>query len=242
MTSLPATREAVTLPALLLTVALLGGLRIAPGMRLAFVPPPLIALVLGVMLLGLIVRVGLLAPERLVSPARTGLANANGVAVVAALLFASAQVFHMLAPEEGLLALLFNAFFLVLLWNTLAAGPDPVRLLRSLMVVFGSALVLKFVVVNGLAAPGGSLAKRLFAVAIEGVTLGALGARHYGPATGYAAFFMLALFFVALWLLPRREAAARGRLGPRPDDPAVDAVVIGEPVDRGALPSPPRPR
>jgi hypothetical protein len=240
MSSLPVAREAVTLPALLLTVAMLGSLRVVPGAGLAFDPPPLIALVLGVMLLGLAVRVGLLAPERLVSPARTGLANANGIAVIAALLFASSQVFHMLAPEEGLLGLLFNAFFLVLLWNTLAAGPDPIRLLRSLMVVFGSALVLKFVVVNGLAAPGGSLAKRLFAVAIEGVTLGALGARHYGPATGYVAFVMLVLFFVALWLLPRRQEPAFAVPARRLDTTEAEAIVIDEPGERRALPTPRR--
>jgi hypothetical protein len=183
------------------------------------------------------VRVGLRAPERLVAAERAGLANANGVAVLVCLVFASAQVFHMLAPEEGLLGLLFNAFFLVLLWNTFAAGPDPVRLLRSLMVVFGSALVLKYVVVNGLAAPGGSLARRLFAVALEGATLGALGARHYGAATGYVAFVMLALFFVALWLLPRRDVPAGTAPGPRLASRAIDALVVAEPVEHDALPS-----
>jgi hypothetical protein len=237
-----AAREAVTLPALLLTVALLGGLRLAPGAGLAFIPPPLFSLILGVMLLGLVVRVGLLAPERLVAAERPALANANGAAVIVALVFASSQVFHMLAPEDGLLGLLFNAFFLVLLWNTFAAGPDAVRLLRSLMVVFGSALVLKYVVLNGLAAPGGSLAKRLFAVALEGATLGALGARHYGPATGYVAFLMLALFFVALWLLPRREAPGRPTPGRRLDPASVEGILVDSPAERGTLPSPRRNR
>ena len=75
------------------------------------------------------------------------------------------------------------------------------------MVVFGSALVLRFVVLNGLAAPGGSLAHRLFTGALEGVTLGGLGLEYHGEATGYAAFAALALFFVGLMLLPHEPGA-----------------------------------
>ena len=46
---LPAAREAFVLPALFLTVAGAGGLRISPvGGGLSFVPPPLITLVLAV--------------------------------------------------------------------------------------------------------------------------------------------------------------------------------------------------
>ena len=57
-----AVTEAVYLPLLFLTVALLGGLRVAD--RLTFVPPPLFALVLGVMLFGVLVRGRVLAAER----------------------------------------------------------------------------------------------------------------------------------------------------------------------------------
>ena len=45
-----ATIEAIALPALLLTVGWLGGVRVTD--RFALVPPPLFALVLGVLLLG----------------------------------------------------------------------------------------------------------------------------------------------------------------------------------------------
>ena len=117
------------------------------------------------MLIGLLLRAGVLVPERLVSSRRSALANANGMTVLLALLFAAAQVFTMLTPEAGLMGILFSAFYLVLLWTTAAARPLARHLLRSLAVVFGSALVLRFVVLNGLAAPGGSLAHRLFTTA-----------------------------------------------------------------------------
>ena len=177
------------------------------GGAVRFVGPTLLALVLAVMLGGLLLRAGVLAPERLVSSRRTALANANGVTVLLALLFASAQVFTMLTPEAGLMAILFSAFYLVLLWTTAAARPAARHLLRSLAVVFGSALVLRFVVLNGMAAPGGSVAHRLFTTALEGLTLGGLGLEYHAPATGYAAFVALGLFFVGLLLLPHEAGA-----------------------------------
>ena len=113
----------------------------------------------------------------------------------------------MLTPEAGLMAILFNAFYLVLLWTTAAARPLARHLLRSLAVVFGSALVLRFVVLNGLAAPGGSFAHRLFTTALEGLTPGGLGLEYHAPATGYAAFVALGVFFVGLLLLPHGGGA-----------------------------------
>ena len=200
-------REAITLPLLFLCVSLLSAIRVDEGGAVRFVGPTLLALVLAVMLGGLLLRAGVLAPERLVSPRRAALANANGVTVLLALLFASAQIFTMLTPETGLMAILFSAFYLVLLWTTAAAQPRARHLLRSLAVVFGSALVLRFVLLNGMAAPGGSFAHRLFTAALEGLTLGALGLEYHAPVTGYAAFVALGLFFVGLLLLPHDGGA-----------------------------------
>ena len=55
----------VYLPLLLLTVVLLGGIRVAD--RIVFAPPPLFALVLGIMLFGVLVRGQVLAPDRLMN-------------------------------------------------------------------------------------------------------------------------------------------------------------------------------
>jgi hypothetical protein len=206
---MPAAREAFTLPLLLLGAGLAAAVRVDASGAIRFVGPTLLSLVLGVMLLGLLFRAGVLAPERLMSAARPSLANANGAVVLLALLFASAQIFTALTPEAGLMGLLFAAFYLALLWTTAAARPTGARLLRSLAVVFGSALVLRFVVLNGLSAPQPSLARRVFTGALEGLTLGGLGLEYHAPATGYAAFGALGLFFVAVLLLPHDERAWR---------------------------------
>jgi hypothetical protein len=200
-------REAITLPLLFVAVSHLAAVRVGGDGGIRFVGPTLLSLVLGVMLAGLLLRSGVLAPHLLVASDRPALANTNGITVLLALLFASAQVFTVVTPETGLMAVLFSAFYLALLWTAAAARPAARHLLRSLMVVFGSALVLRFVVLNGLAAPGGSLAHRLFTGALEGVTLGGLGLEYHGEATGYAAFAALALFFVGLMLLPHEPGA-----------------------------------
>jgi hypothetical protein len=205
----PVVREAVTLPLVLLTVALGGGARVVADGSLRFVVPPLMALVLAAMLLGLMTRAGLVAPERLFSPARRPLENASGGLVLLALFAASAQVFHMLTPDRGLWHLVFNVLFLVLLLNTFAGRTDRGHLLRHLIVLFGSALVLKFVVLQGLGRPDGSLARRLFSTALEGISLGSLHLESVPASAGYLAFAILGLFFLGLWLLPPAATPAR---------------------------------
>ena len=137
-------REAFFLPLLFLTVALFGGMRIFD--RVVLLPPTLFGLVLGLLLLGVIVKCGALAPERLMSSARPAIANLNGFAVLVAAFLACAQAFNLATPDAGLPHLLFSVYFLVLLINTLAASPDRVRVLRSLAVIFGSAF--RFVQLN----------------------------------------------------------------------------------------------
>lgn len=201
----PVVREALSLPVIFLTVALGGGARVMMDGSIRFVVPPLMALVLAAMLLGLMTRAGLVAPERLFSPTRRPLENANGAIVLLALFVASAQVFHMLTPDRGLLHLLFNVLFLVLLLNTFAGRTDRGHLVRHLLVLFGTALVLKFVLLQGLGRPDGSLAKRLLSTALEGVSLGSLNVESAPASAGYLAFAMLALFFLGLWLLPTAQ-------------------------------------
>jgi hypothetical protein len=195
-------REVFYLPVTFLTVALLGGVRVAE--RVTLVPPPLFALVLALLLLGVLVKCGALEPERLLSAARPPLANLSGLIVVLAAFFASAQAFNLALPESGLPRLLFGVFLLVLLLNTLAASPDRVRTLRSLVVIFGSAFVLKFIVLATISDPASGRLHRLMMVMLEGLTLGTLTQNPFHPATGYLAFFTLVLFIVGLSLLPSR--------------------------------------
>lgn len=207
-----AAREAIVLPVLFLTVALCGGVRIGEG--IAFEPPSLFALVLGVLLVRLLIQSGTLRPDRLLSPERNPLANVNGVVVLLTLWAAAAQIFTMLIPENGLPRLVFSVFFLILLLNTAAASPDRRRLLQSLGVTLGSVFVLKFVLLAALSAPGTGWLKRVLQAMVEGITLGTLTQRVLHPAAGYIALFALGLFLVAVFLLPFHEppATTRGEL------------------------------
>ena len=196
-------REVFHLPLLFLTVALLGGVRVTD--RVALLPPPLFALVLSVLLLGVLIRCDALALERLMNASRPTLANWNGLVVLLAIFFASAQVFNLVTPEWGLPRVIFSVFLFILLFNTLAASPDRVSVLRSLVVIFGSAFVLKFIVLAALSDPLGGRVKRALLALLEGLTLGTLTQEVVHPATGYLAFFTLALFIAGLALLPPRE-------------------------------------
>jgi hypothetical protein len=204
---LPVGREAITLPLLLLTVAALGGVRVTSGGALVFVPPSLMSLVLGVLLLATLVRSGALAPYRLMNAGRTALENASGAIVAVTLLAAAAQVFTLVTPAAGFLAFVFTTFYLLLLWNTLAVQPDRRQLLRSLLVVFGGAFILKFVILAAVYDPASGLLRRVVLAMVEGVSLGALGFVPDGPVTGYIAFATLGVFFLALVLLPGRRGA-----------------------------------
>ncbi len=213
-----AAREAIYLPLLFLTVALLGGIQVAA--RVTFAPPPLFALVLAVLLFGVLVRSGALAAERLMNGARSGLENLSGLALLLALFAGSAQAFNLATPSFGLPLVLFDAFLFVLLLNTLVAAPDAVRVLRSLLVIFGSAFVLKFVVLAALSDPSGGRMKRVLQVLLEGVTLGTLTQEPLRPASGYVAFFTLGVYLIGLSALPRRRVPASTALvlSPEPEN------------------------
>ena len=88
------------------------------------------------------------------------------VMVVVTAFIAATQAFSVAIPETGLPRLLFSVFLLVLLVNTLAASPDRVRVLRSVLVIFGSAFVLKFIVLAALSDPAGGWLKRVLLVIV----------------------------------------------------------------------------
>jgi hypothetical protein len=202
-----ATREAIVLPVIFLTVTLLGGLRIAQAVRL--VPPPLTALILGVVLLGALVRAGALAPDRLMNVRRSPMENVSGLIVLLTLFAASAQVFNLVTPERGLLHAVFVICLFVQLATTLAGVTGRTSLLRSLMVLFGAAFVLRFIVLESLYAPDSGLLKRLLTAIIEGASLGTIEYQPNARATGYVAFFALALYMIGLTLLPPAVWRAR---------------------------------
>lgn len=224
--TLPPFREAFVLPALFLSVAFAGGFRLSPEGAVQLLPPSLMMLVLGVLLLGVMVRSGLLHPELLVGEERTPLENASGGAVLLSLLLGGAQLFSCLTPDAGLLRVLVVVFFLFLLWNTMAARPDRIRLLRSLLVVFGGVFILKYVALAALYEPQGGMLKRVLTALLEGVSLGALEHHPDAPAVGYVAFFSIGLFFAGLVMLPRPRRTALALRRVAADEDRDDEITI----------------
>ena len=191
----------IVLPMILLTVALLGGLRVnSEGGALMFFPPPLVTLVLAVLMLLLFVRGGLIDLRAWVASHHSPLTNCSHILTLIALFFASAQAFNSVLPERGLLHWLFSFFFLWTLWNNQFSSFDARRLLRSLMVLFGTAFVLKHMLVASLYAPEGGWLKRIAGTLLQGASLGTLDAPAFAPATGYISFFTLVLYITGLLL------------------------------------------
>jgi hypothetical protein len=192
-------REAVVLPLVFLTVVLLGGLRIAGDVR--FVAPPLMALVLGLLAVASLVRSSALRPEAFMNAGRTGMENVSGAIVLLTLYAASAQVFHLVIPERGLLHLIFGTFFFIQLLTTMAGGTGRTGMLRSFVVLLGSAFILRWVVLESLYAPDTGFLQRLVTTLAGGITLGAMEYAPHTAMTGYTAFFAVALYLVGLALL-----------------------------------------
>ena len=219
-------REAFLLPILFLTVTLLGGLRTAGQVRL--VPPPLAALVLGMLLLAALSRSRVLTPEGFMNASRRPLENATGAVVILSLYAASAQIFNLLTPDRGLFSVIFVVFFGVQLLTSLAAIEERRRMLRALVVVLGSAFVLRFILLEALYSPETTVLKRVLTVLLEGVTLGGLDYDAHTPATGYAAFAALALYLIGLALLtsPPESSALERRPAEAVTLPSRTALVL----------------
>lgn len=192
----------VVLPFVFLTVALLGGLRInAEAFAFVFVAPPLVTFLLAILLMMLFVRGRLIELPRWISLHHPPLMNISNAWMLITIFFASAQALNSVLPERGLLHWLFSFFFLWTLWNNQFSPFDARRLLRSLAVMFGTAFVLKHLLLAGLYSSDGGWLKRVAGVFLQGVSLGTLDAPTFAPATGYISFFTLVLYVAGLVLL-----------------------------------------
>jgi len=189
-----------------LTVALLGGLRVgAENRAFIFVAPPLVTLLLAVLLVLLLVRGRLIRFHQWVGTELPPLTNVAHIWMLLTLFFASAQAFNSVLPEGGLLHWLFSFFFLWTLWNNQFSSFDPRRLLRSLAILFGTAFVLKHMLLASLYSTEGGWLRRVAGTLLQGVSLGTLDAPTFAPATGYISFFTLTLYVAGLILLAFAE-------------------------------------
>ncbi|PYS53457.1 MAG: hypothetical protein DMF76_28040 [Acidobacteria bacterium] len=160
----------IVLPTLLLSVSLLGGLRIDGQTRqFVFIAPPLVTLLLAILLMSLFLRVGAIDLRRWLTIEQPMLINVSHLLTLIALFFASAQAFNSVLPENGLLHWMFSFFFLWTLWTNQFSIFDARRLLRSLIVLFGTAFVLKHLVIAGLYAPEGGWLRKLASTLLQGI-------------------------------------------------------------------------
>jgi len=196
---------------------------------------------LALMLLALFVRGRAIIVGAWLSADNAALANVSHALTLAALFFASAQAFNSVLPEAGLLRWMLSFFFLWTLWQNQFSAFDARRLLRSLAALFGTAFVIKHILLASLDAPGGGWLKRLAGLALEGVTP---DAQSLAPATGYISFFTLALYVCGLLLTPPAPADSP-REAARSDDfveafrqlpPADRERVLAEITDEGRAP------
>jgi hypothetical protein len=218
-----AAREAFTLPAIFLTVVLAGSVQF--GTPLGFVPPPLFALLLALMLVAALVQCGALAPDALLGPQRSALENLNGLVVLLSLFAASAQAVAAVMPTSGIPAVFMGVLLFALLTQALAIGADRTRMLRGLLASLAIAFVLKYIVLASLSAPAQGRLARAVQMLFEGVTFGSISQAPLPPAAGYIAFATLMLYLFGLVLLPR---------------PGVTTWVTGESIDVRSSPALPR--
>jgi hypothetical protein len=202
----------IVLPTILLSVILLGGLRIDGQTRhFVFITPPLITLLLAILLMSLFLRVGAIDLRRWLTIEQPMLTNVSHLLTLAALFFASAQAFNSVLPENGLLHWMFSFFFLWTLWTNQFSIFDPRRLLRSLIVLFATAFMLKHLVIAGLYAPEGGWLRKLTSTLLQGI---AIDVPAFAPATGYISFFALVLYVGGLLLIPAvPEQATNTQIG-----------------------------
>ena len=189
----------IVMPTILLTVGLLGGLRIdAQTRQFIFIAPPLVTLVLAILLGSLFVRAGAIDVHHWLDIEQPTLTNLSHVLTLISLFFASAQAFNSVLPESGLLHWMFSFFFLWTLWTNQFSTFDARRLLKSLIGLFGTAFVLKHLLVSGLYAPEGGWLRTIASTLLQGI---AIDVPAFAPITGYVSFFALALYVVGLLLI-----------------------------------------
>jgi hypothetical protein len=224
----------VVLPFLFLTVTLLGGLRIgAENGTFIFIAPPLVTLLLATLLMLLLVRGGLVSLRHWIGSDLPPLTNVAHIWTLITVFVASAQAFNSVLPERGLLHWLFSFFFLWTLWNNQFSSFDARRLLRSLTVLFGTAFVLKHMLLASLYSPDGGWLKRVAGTVLQGVALGTLDAPSFAAATGYIAFFTLALYVAGLILLGSAVVNDHQQLSAG-EPLAVREAILDDPRDQGS--------
>ncbi|MEQ1644504.1 MAG: hypothetical protein ABL959_13735 [Pyrinomonadaceae bacterium] len=199
------------LPAILLTVTLLGGLRLgATDNAFIFLKPALICLVFAAVTLVLFVRSGMISVDGWLAAENSGLRNAANGAVLLTLFTALVQLYNSLLPEQGLPFWIVAFCFFWTLWNNLFAEFDPKRLLRSMAALFAMAFAVRWLFLANLTPEtSGSWIERMLQNPTQEAFTWFLDIPRYSAGTGYIQFFTLVLFLLGLYLMPRSASGER---------------------------------
>lgn len=197
------------LPLILLSVTLLGGMRLdGTDSSFIFLKPPLFCLVFAAASILLFFRAGVLDLGGWLSERLSVRENVANAVVLIALFAATVQIYNSLLPEEGLPFWVVAFCFSWSLWTYLLNELDPARLIRSMAGLFAFAFAAKYLILASLTAPtgGGWLRSVLENPAQEAFTW-LLSLPRFAAGTGYIQFFALILYLVGLYLMPRRMQA-----------------------------------
>jgi len=196
----------ILLPFLFLLVALLGGIRFSGrDGSILFLGPALVCLFFASALLTLFMRSGLIDLQGWISERFTLTANLSNGITLAAMFFASAQLFNSLLPEQGLPFWIVGFCVFWTLWNNLFAELNSFKLLRSLTAMFVLAFAVKYLLLANLARPGNEgWLSSLINNPGQAAATWLLDLPQFDAATGYVQFFTLTLFVVALYFVPKK--------------------------------------
>lgn len=194
----------ILLPLIFLTVALLGGLRLAmPAGDFLFLKPALICLIFAAFLLVIFVRARLIRLEGWFNEDFSMLENLANFGVLTALFAATVQIFNSLIPEAGLPFWIVSFCFFWSLATNLFAEFEPKKLIKSLGALFGTAFLTKYLVLSYLTAP---VSESFWRGILENPTQEfftyIFDLPRFTAGTGYIQFFAVALYLLGLFLLP----------------------------------------
>ncbi len=194
----------VILPFILLTVTMLGGLRLsAADSSLIFLKPALLSLIFAAILLALFFRSGMIRLDGWFNEEFSMLKNAANAAVLLSLYAATTQLFNSLLPEQGLPFWIICFCFFWTLWNNLFADFDTKKLFRSLGGLFGLAFVAKYLVLANVTAPANeSWVQGIIENPTKEAFTWLLDLPRFAVGTGYIQFFVAALYMLGLFLFP----------------------------------------
>lgn len=191
-------------PVIFLTVALLGGLRLAmPDSNFLFLKPALICLIFAAVLLVLFVRAGLIKFDGWFSEDFSMIENIANGGVLISLFAATVQIFNSLLPETGLPFWIISFCFFWTLTMNLFAEFDTKKLIKSLGALFGIAFLTKYLILSYLTAPvSESFWKGILENPTQEFFTYLFDLPRFSSGTRYIQFFTIIFYLFGLFLLP----------------------------------------